>query len=892
MKNIKKEVSALRLARHAAQERLRKAARMPAERVCSWLGTGDGGLNAQEVADRRARYGSNVLAVRRGAGALRRLAGAFFDPFTLILVVLAAVSFVTDVVFAAPSERSWFTVAVIAVMVAVSCGMRFVQETKSGNAAHKLSAMIAPTACVVRGGVAAELPVADMVVGDLVRLSAGDMLPADVRILAAKDLFVAESALTGESAPVEKNSAQSDGALLGCACLAFAGTNVLSGSGTGVVVAVGRDTQLGQTAGSLEEKPARTAFDEGVNAVSRLLIRLMLIMVPVVFLLNGLTKGDWLSAGLFAVSVAVGLTPEMLPMIVTTCLAKGAVAMSKKKVIVKNLNSIQNLGAMDVLCTDKTGTLTQDKVVLELHLNVAGEEDARVLRYAYLNSSHQTGLKNLMDAAVIERAEALCAQGKLDAALLHAYRKTDEIPFDFERRRMSVVVADASGREMLVTKGAVEEMFGVCAFAELGAQALPLTDEVRGRVLALADSLNAKGMRVLALARRLDPPAQLTAADERDMTLVGLLAFLDPPKPTAAAAVRRLTDAGVAVKVLTGDNEKVAAYICARVGICADSVLLGSDVDGMTDDELAAAAEHTSVFAKLSPAQKARVVRLLRRGGHVVGYMGDGINDAPAMRAADVGISVDTAADVAKDAAGVILLEKDLTVVADGAQEGRRTYFNMMKYIKITASSNFGNMFSVLAASAFLPFLPMLALQLMILNFVYDISCAAIPWDRVDAKYLARPAAWDARSVLRFMLWFGPVSSVFDILTYVLLFFAICPNACGAPYSALDAAGQETFAALFRTGWFLESALTQMLVLHLLRTERFTWSSRASLPVCALTAGGVAVLTALPLVLGEAAGFAVPPAAYFVMLAGIVILYIIAAWACKKLFVRRCGQLI
>lgn len=880
----------------AADTRVRTAAEMPAEKVCSWLETGSEGLTEEEAELRREQYGSNVIAVKRAAGALRRFAGAFFNPFTIILFVLAVVTLLTDVVFASPAERNWFTVIVIAVMIVVSGGMRFVQETKSGRAAEKLSSMIAPTTCIVRNGTASEIPVSEVVVGDLVRLSAGDMLPADVRILAARDLFVSQSALTGESAPVEKRSdaIAAGTALLEAPCLAFSGTNVLSGSGTGVVVAVGRETQFGRTAKSLGEKSVKTAFERGVDSVSRLLIVFMLIMVPIVFLVNGLTKNDWLSAGLFAVSVAVGLTPEMLPMIVTTCLAKGAVAMSKKKVIVKNLNSIQNLGAMDVLCTDKTGTLTQDKVVLELHLDVSGKEDTRVLRYAYLNSQHQTGLKNLMDVAIIARTNELCSDGKMDEALLRSYRKTDEIPFDFERRRMSVVVADRNDREILVTKGAVEEMLSISATAELDGNTVPLTQEVRDKVLALADDLNERGMRVLALSRRIDPPAPLTAADEQGMTLVGLLAFLDPPKPTAAAAIRRLTEAGVTVKVLTGDNEKVSAYICEQVGLDAGRVLLGSDLDAMSNRELTAAAEKTAIFAKLSPAQKARVVSLLRGDGHVVGYMGDGINDAPAMRTSDVGISVDTAADVAKDSAGVILLEKDLTVVADGVTEGRRTYVNMMKYIKITASSNFGNMLSVLAASAFLPFLPMLALQLMILNFAYDISCTAIPWDRVDESYLERPAAWEAKSVLRYMLWFGPASSLFDILTYVLLYWVICPSVCGAPYAALDGAGREAFAALFRTGWFVESACTQMLVLHLLRTEKARlWKNHASTPVYLCSFGVLAVLILLPFTpAGAAVDFAALPAVYFGMLVAVTALYILVVSLVKRCFIKKYGSLL
>lgn len=871
---------------HSAAARVKEAAAMPAERVCSWLGTGEGGLTEEEVLARRTQYGANVYRAKRNAGVLRRLAGAFLNPFTLILAALVLVSVLTDVVFASPAERSYLTVGVIAVMIVVSGGMHFLQETKSANAARRLSSMIAPTACIVREGEAAERPVADMVVGDLVRLSAGDMLPADVRILAAKDLFVAQSALTGESAPVEKRAQAADvgQALTESGCLAFAGTNVLSGTATGIVVAVGRETQLGQMAKALDEKPVKSAFDRGVNEVSRLLLFMMLVMAPVVLILNGLTKGDWLNAALFAVSVAVGLTPEMLPMIVTACLAKGAVAMSKKKVIVKNLSAIQNLGAMDILCTDKTGTITQDKVVLELHLDIDGNEDVRVLRYAWLNSSHQTGLKNLMDAAIISRTQELCEAGKLDAQLFQSYRKTDELPFDFERRRMSVVVADAQGREMLLTKGAVEEMLAVCTHAEKKGSVVELTGEVRRGVLALADSLNAKGMRVLALARRLDPPAALTSAEEQGMTLIGLLAFLDPPKPTAAAAIRRLTKAGVAVKVLTGDNEKVAAYICGKVGLRTGRVLLGSEIDTMTDGELSAAAEETSVFAKLSPAQKARIVTLLRANGHAVGYMGDGINDAPAMRAADVGISVDSAADVAKEAAGVILLEKDLTVVADGAEEGRRTYVNLMKYIRITASSNFGNVFSVLVASAFLPFLPMLALQLMILNFAYDLSCGAIPWDRADPALLARPAAWDAKGVMRSMFLFGPVSSLFDILTYAILYFAICPAACGAPYSALGGEGKAAFAMLFRTGWFVESALTQLLALHLLRTDTLVLENRASLSVFVLTAGCAIFLTVLPFTpIGAAVDLAPLPDRYFAALFGIVVLYAVCVLSVKKI---------
>ncbi len=781
-------------------------------------------------------------------------------------------------------------------MVTVSGLLHWIQETRSGNAAAKLSSLVTATACVERAGAGArEIPVVDIVVGDLVRLAAGDMIPADMRILAAKDLFVSQSALTGESAPVEKNSAAASGASspVQCACLAFLGTNVVSGSGMGVVLATGGDTMLGQTAKTLTEKPPKSSFEKGVEAVSRILLFCMLLMVPVVFFVNGLTKGNWADAALFAVSIAVGLTPEMLPMVVTTCLAKGAVALSGKRVVVKNMHSIQNLGAMDILCTDKTGTLTQDRVVLEYHLDVEGKEDARVLVCAYLNSFYQTGLKNLMDVAVIERTDELCGRGALDAAQFSGYRKIDEIPFDFERRRMSVAVEDASGRAVLLTKGAVEEMLAVSAYAQIGGQIRPLTDEVRRAVLRHTDGLNEQGMRVLAVAQK-DCGRAVSAADEREMVLIGYLAFLDPPKETTAAAIERLQKAGVAVKILTGDNEKVTACICRKVGLNCVRVLLGSDLENWNDEQLAREAEEAAVFAKLSPAQKERVVRVLREAGHTVGYMGDGINDAPAMRAADVGISVDTAADIAKESAGVILLEKDLTVVADGVAEGRKTYANMMKYIKITASSNFGNVFSVLAASAFLPFLPMRAVQIVLLNLVYDLSCTSLPWDNVDREYLEKPAAWDARSVTRFMVRFGPVSSLFDLITYALLFWVVCPAVCGGPYFALDGAAQLQFAAVFQTGWFIESALTQTFVIYLLRSASFPFlHSRPSVSLTIGTLAGICLLVAVPFTpIGGALGFFRLPASYFGWLAAIVAGYIALATVVKKRYIRAYRQLL
>ena len=872
---------------------LREAAACTETELLAKLGAAPAGLTAEQAEAAREKYGSNRLAKPKRKSAPRRLLEAFADPFSLVLLLLAVVSAFTDIVFVAPAQRNYMTVGIITVMVAVSGVLRFVQETRSGNVAEKLSAMIHTTACLERDGVRQELPMEEIAVGDIVYLSAGDMIPADLRILNAKDLFISQSALTGESEPVEKTAAPApaEGAGLPVTevpCLAFQGSTVISGSARAVAVAVGDGTMFGSIARTMGNKPPKTAFDKGIGSVSRLLIRFMAVMVPMVLLLNGFTKGSWMEALLFAISVAVGLTPEMLPMIVTTSLAKGALEMSRQKVIIKNLNAIQNLGSVDILCTDKTGTLTQDKVVLEMHLNVDGQPDDRVLRHAFLNSYFQTGLKNLIDLAVIAKQEELGAE-----PLMANYSKVDEVPFDFERRRMSVVVSDPTGKTQMVTKGAVEEMLDCCAWAEQGGRVLPLTPELRRSVLAQADSLNARGMRVIAVAQKSNPApvGQFSAADEQEMVLIGFLAFLDPPKKTAPAAIRALHSYGVEVKVLTGDNEKVTAAICAQVGLPVSQVLLGADIDAMTDQELARRAVEVSVFAKLSPAQKARIVRLLRENGHCVGYMGDGINDAAALRAADVSISVDTAVDIAKESASIVLLDKDLMVLEQGLIEGRKTYANMMKYIKMTVSSNFGNMLSVLAASAFLPFLPMTALQLILLNLVYDLSCTAISWDNVDEEYLRKPCRWDAGGVARFMAWNGPVSSLFDLLTFALMYFVFCPASAGGKlYTQLtDPAARELWAALFQTGWFVASMWTQTLVIHMVRTAKVPLlQSRASASLTGLTLAGMAVVTVLPFTpLAEGLGLTALPAGYFAALAGIVAGYILLESLAKKLYLRR-----
>ena len=881
------------------RNRINFAAMAEIDELFERLGTSQDGLTEALVGDSRDKYGKNKVTHGKKTSLPGRIAKAFINPFTAILFVLAVVSAFTDIIWAKAGEANPMAVIIITTMVLVSGMLRFVQETRSGHAAENLLKMITTTTNVRRQETGnQELPLEDVVVGDIVHLAAGDMVPADMRIIHAKDLFISQSAMTGESEPVEKvpHTSRNVNALTEIPTIAFMGSNVISGSATGVVVSVGDETLFGEMAKSVSVKPVQTSFEKGINSVSWLLIRFMLVMVPIVLFLNGFTNGNWVEAILFALSVAVGLTPEMLPMIVTTCLAKGAVAMSREKTIIKNLNSIQNLGSMDILCTDKTGTLTQDKVVLLYHLNIHGQEDTRVLRHAFLNSYYQTGLKNLMDVAIIQKVQE--DQGTVPElrGLADRFKKVDEIPFDFDRRRMSVVVAN--GRRQMITKGAVEEMLSICSFAEYGGKVEPLTDEIRAYILKKVEDLNEDGMRVIAVAQKHDPPPvdAFSVADESDMVLMGYLAFLDPPKESAAAAVKALKEYGVDVKILTGDNDKVTRCVCCQVGIPADRIVLGSEVDAMTDKELGSAAEVVSVFAKLAPQQKARVIKALRCNGHSVGYMGDGINDAAAMKASDVGISVDTAVDIAKESADVILLEKDLMVLERGLIEGRKIYANMTKYIKMTSSSNFGNMFSVLVASAFLPFIPMLPIQIILLNLIYDLSCTAIPWDNVDKEFLRKPRKWNASSIGKFMLWFGPTSSVFDITTYLLMFFIICPAVCGGQmfHQITDPETLALFIAVFHAGWFVESMWTQTLVIHMIRTPKIPFiQSRASALLTFLTFTGIATLTIIPFTgFGASIGLAALPFAFFPWLALTVILYMILVTIFKRGFVRRYGTLL
>lgn len=805
---------------------------------------------------------------------------AFINPFIGILTLLIVVSYVLDVWTAAPEEKEWTTILIIATMILLSVIIRFCQDWRASRSSEALRKMVKNTCSVKRAGrEVEELPIEELVPGDIVTLAAGDMIPADVRVIETKDLFVSQSSLTGESEPIEKRPDARGrkyvrGSVVELDNICYMGSNVISGSATAVVFGTGGNTYLGTIARAIVGHRAATAFDRGIARVSLLLIRFMLIMVPFVFLVNGITKGDWLEAFIFAVSVAVGLTPEMLPMIVTANLSKGAVTMSRKKVIVKDLNAIQNFGAMNILCTDKTGTLTCDQIVLERYINADGSADdsRRILRHAYFNSFFQTGLKNLMDRAILAHVRELELESMKDD-----YRKVDEIPFDFTRRRMSVVVEDRTGKRQIVTKGAVEEMLEICSHTEEGGAVRELTPERIATAKAICERMNHQGLRVLAVAHRsfLGKEDNFSVGDERDMVLIGFLAFLDPPKPSAESAIRQLQNYGIEVKVLSGDNDAVVRTVARQVGITGKA-LTGRELEELEGEELRRAVQEASVFSKVTPLQKTQIITLLQEAQHTVGFLGDGINDAAALRQSDIGISVDSAVDIAKESADIILLEKDLMVLGEGVVEGRRTFGNIVKYIKMTASSNFGNMFSVMAASAFLPFLPMMPIHLLVQNLLYDISQTTIPFDRMDAEYLRKPRKWDASGLSRFMIWIGPISSIFDLTTYLLMWYLFkCRSA--------------EMQALFQSGWFVEGLLSQTLIVHMIRTRKIPFiQSRASWPVMAMTFAIMAFGIAIPFTpFGASIGLVALPWSYFPWLAATLTAYCVLTQAIKNRYVKR-----
>jgi Mg2+-importing ATPase len=845
-------------------------ARADTDTVLKELGSQPSGLSEAEADSRLKRVGTNEIAREKRQSALMRLLGNIKNPLVLLLLALGVLSYLTGDLRAT---------VVIFVMVVLGVVLRFVQEMRADNAAEKLKAMVSNTATLVRDGKEEEVSLKMLVPGDIIRLAAGDMVPADARVLSAKDLFLNQAALTGEALPVEKKAAPASADVqnpLDLPNLCFLGSSVESGSATAVVIHTGNRTYFGSLAASIVGQRQLTSFDKGVNKFTWLMIRFIAVMVPAVFLINGLSKHNWLEAFLFAMAVAVGLTPEMLPMIVTVNLSKGALAMARKKVIVKRLNAIQNFGAMDVLCTDKTGTLTQGKIVLEKHLDVNGDPSEEVLQYGYLNSYHHTGLKNLLDAAILDHEEL---EERLKAK--EKYRKIDEIPFDFVRRRMSVVVEDETGLNTLICKGAVDEVLSLCTRVKLHGEVTAVQPEHDVKRRQIADDLNSQGFRVIALAYKQMPGGSdkpvYSIKDESDLILLGFLAFLDPPKDTATEALKRLHSLNVDVKVLTGDNEIITAYICKEVGMPVEHLLLGSQIETMSETELAEAASATSVFARLVPAHKERIIHALQSKGHVLGFMGDGINDAPALKAADVGISVDSAVDIAKESSDIILLENSLLVLEQGVLEGRRVFGNIVKYIKMAASSNFGNMFSVVGASAFLPFLPMLPIQVLSNNLLYDFSQTTIPTDEVDADWLTKPRQWTIGKILRFILFIGPISSIFDYLTFFMMLYIF--NCWHNP-------------ALFHTGWFVESLFTQTLIIHVIRTNKIPFiQSWASWPLILTSVIIIAVgawLTVSPL--ANTLGFVPLPPLYWLFLAIMLLSYAILTQVVKTWFIRRFGE--
>ncbi|WP_219094846.1 magnesium-translocating P-type ATPase [Pseudomonas sp. UMAB-40] len=859
------------------------------------------GLTELEAEGRLARAGYNEVAHDKPPHAIVQLLKALNNPFIYVLLTLAGISFFTDywlpISQGEGDEADLTKVIIIMTMVTLSSLLRFWQEYRSAKSAEALKAMVRTTATVLRRGqkgntpVLREVPMRELVAGDIVQLSAGDMIPADIRLIESRDLFISQAVLTGEALPVEKydtlgdvaqksatRSAADQSNLLDLPNICFMGTNVVSGTAKAVVVATGPRTYFGSLAKAIVGSRVQTAFDRGVNSVSWLLIRFMLVMVPIVFLLNGFSKGDWSDAFLFALAVAVGLTPEMLPMIVSANLAKGAMAMAKRKVVVKRLNAIQNFGSMDVLCTDKTGTLTQDKIILEHHVDSNGRRDDTILELAWLNSHHQSGLKNLMDQAVVQFANA-----NPKFRVPFAYSKVDELPFDFVRRRLSIIVKDSRDDHLMVCKGAVEEMLSIASHIHENGTVVALDAQRRKDLLALANEYNEDGFRVLLVATREIPKAQsknqYNTADERELVIRGFLTFLDPPKETAGPAIAALRDMGVTVKVLTGDNAVVTCKICREVGLEPGTPLLGPDIENMDDTTLKLRVEERTVFAKLTPLQKSRVLKALQANGHTVGFLGDGINDAPALRDADVGISVDSGTDIAKESADIILLEKSLMVLEEGVLKGRETFGNIMKYLNMTASSNFGNVFSVLVASAFIPFLPMLSIHLLLQNLMYDISQLSLPWDKMDKEFLRKPRKWDAKNIGRFMLWIGPTSSVFDITTFALMWYVFAANSV-------------EMQGLFQSGWFIEGLLSQTLVVHMLRTQKIPFfQSTAALPVILMTGLVMALGIYIPFSpLGTLVGLQPLPWAYFPWLVGTLLSYCVFAQIMKTIYIRRFKQ--
>jgi Mg2+-importing ATPase len=858
------------------EQKLMELCTLPIEEALQRLGVTENGLSDEQVETAREEYGSNILSHRKEAGIVMELLQRCRNPLVIQLLVICVVSLLMGDVRAA---------TVVGAMVLLSVVLAYVQEHRSSKAVEKLNAMVQTNSLVLRGGKEYDIPIAEIVPGEIVILQAGALIPADLRLISAKDFFVSQSSLTGESMPVEKHAEPVDVTGRGVielqnAC--FQGSNVVSGTARGVVVNTGSRTHFGSIAEKLSGQRSQTSFDKGIAGFTWLMIRFMVVMVAIVFLIVGVTKHDWAEALLFALSVAVGLTPEMLPMIVTVNLSKGAMAMSKKKVIVKRLNSIQNFGAIDILCTDKTGTLTQDRVILEKAVDVTNRDSDDVLRYAYMNSYYQTGLRNLLDRSVLSHSDLDVERG---------CKKVDEIPFDFQRKRMSVAV-DYQGDHVLICKGAVEDIYKACTHYQIDEEIHLMIDLIKDDLLEEYEELSRDGYRVLGIAYREFPQSKqvFSVADESDLILLGYIAFLDPPKGSAAKALASLKQFGVATKILTGDNALVTRKICRDVGLDDQEVITGDKLLGLDETQLGELAEKNNVFARLSPSQKENIITALQKRGHVVGYMGDGINDALSMRAADVGISVDTAVDVAKESADIILLEKSLLVLEDGIIEGRKVFGNIIKYVRMGASSNFGNMFSVVGGSYFLPFLPMAPIQILLNNLLYDASQVGIPADHVDEEYLKTPRKWNIENIRRFMVFIGPMSSIFDYATFFLMLYFF--NCKLYSHAATSPEMKTYYESLFHTGWFVESILTQTLIVHIIRTNRIPFLQSIASPFLLLTTMIVMVTgAALPyLPIGSYFGFVPLPASFWIWIAGFLLCYSVLTHSVKVWFHRKYGM--
>ena len=878
--------------------RIKKYAYREASQIYQDIGASPDGLSHEQVEAMREKYGENSFAERKNDTTMRRLRRAFINPFNIILFILGIISLVTDVFLVSNFARNATTAIIIFSMILISGAIRLIQELRAKNAAQQLDRLIHESITVKREGELIEIPAEELVVGDIVLLSAGDRVPADIRLTEVTDLFISQAAITGESAILEKNcralSYSSLETLTQLENLAFMATTVISGKGEGIVLAVGKDTLYGSFA--KPDSDDKKSFQKGANSIAWVMLRFMAVLIPIVFVLLGITGGKWLESFAFALSVAVGLMPEMLPMVITACLARGSLTMSRKQTIIKDINAMQGFGSMDVLCMDKTGTLTNESILLEYYTDVLGNESSEVLDLAFLNSFYHSGVRNPIDNAILA-CQTMPGRETHYTDLLTQYQKTDEIPFDYARKFVSTLVTDKNGESQLIMKGDISHIVARCSHVEYRDEILPIEKGGMQSVSSVVDEMLQDGMKVIAVARKnVGQQNQIIPADEGDMILMGYLAFFDAPQKTAKASVAALKRLKVTPKILTGDQADVAVSVCRRVGISSETVLTGANLDEMTDSELSAAVEKIHVFAELTPGQKVRLVSALGQNGHTVGFLGDGINDIPALCEANVGISVDTAVDAAKDAADVVLLQKDLGVLEQGILEGRKTFTNMLKYIKITASSNFGNILSIVCASAFLPFLPMTSVQILLLNLLYDVLCIILPWDNVDEEETLSPRDWSGRTLGRFMLSFGPISSVFDIVTFLFLYYFLCPMLCGgATYLNLtDPALRLQYVSFFQTGWFLESMWTQVLILHFVRTRRIPFvQSRPSAPVICITLAGIVAFTAITFTKGASLfGLTKLPLWYFVFLLIVALLYMLLTTVVKTFYQKKYHELI